>query len=166
VNPQQPPGRQRDVLSTDPTGGADAGWWTVRLSLDPEDSNRGAQLVGMKRSPVFCRERAGLLGRLGGPRAIPLAWLLLTRQTGAGWRGAGGMQLRRHLWMLHRQLGFRDGAVRCQRPTIHKEFDADLVLISPRTISFRSSMSAFEAAAGAEPRRFRGGRGINAVNWN
>jgi len=45
--------RQRDVLSTDPTGDADARVVEVRLSLDPEDSSRVRNLVGMKTITRF-----------------------------------------------------------------------------------------------------------------
>ena len=40
--------RQRDVLSTDPTGDADARIVEVRLALDPSDAKRVQQLSGLK----------------------------------------------------------------------------------------------------------------------
>ena len=40
--------RQRDVLSTDPTGDADARIVEVRLALNPEDAKRVQQLSGLK----------------------------------------------------------------------------------------------------------------------
>jgi len=40
--------RQRDVLSTDPTGDADARIVEVRLALDPADAKRVQQLSGLK----------------------------------------------------------------------------------------------------------------------
>ena len=43
-----PPIRQRDVLSTDPTGDADARIVEVRLALSPEDAKRVQQLSGLK----------------------------------------------------------------------------------------------------------------------
>lgn len=65
-------------------------------------------------------------------RKIPLAWLLLTRQpmrlavalAGIGFAGL----------LMFIQLGFRD-ALFDSSVTIHKLFDADLVLLSPRTTS-------------------------------
>jgi HlyD family secretion protein len=40
--------RQRQVLSTDPTGDADARIVEVRVSLDPDDAQRVRQLTGLK----------------------------------------------------------------------------------------------------------------------
>ncbi len=65
-------------------------------------------------------------------RKIPLSWLLLTRQpmrlavalAGIGFAGL----------LMFIQLGFRD-ALFDSSVTIHKLFDTDLVLISPRTTS-------------------------------
>jgi len=45
INPQV---RQREVLSTDPTGDADARVVEVRVRLDPEDSSRVQRLTGLK----------------------------------------------------------------------------------------------------------------------
>ena len=45
--------RQRDVLSTDPTGDADARIVEVRLALSPEDAKRVQQLSGLKVSARF-----------------------------------------------------------------------------------------------------------------
>ncbi|WP_216902890.1 ABC transporter permease DevC [Synechococcus sp. CCY 9618] len=65
-------------------------------------------------------------------RKIPLAWLLLTRQpmrlavalAGIGFAGL----------LMFIQLGFRD-ALFDSSVTVHKMFDTDLVLLSPRTTS-------------------------------
>lgn len=65
-------------------------------------------------------------------RRIPLAWLLLTRQpmrlavalAGIGFAGL----------LMFIQLGFRD-ALFDSSVTVHKMFDTDLVLLSPRTTS-------------------------------
>lgn len=45
INPQV---RQREVLSTDPTGDADARVVEVRVRLDPEDAQRVQRLAGLK----------------------------------------------------------------------------------------------------------------------
>lgn len=65
-------------------------------------------------------------------RRIPLAWLLLVRQpvrlaialAGIGFAGI----------LMFMQLGFRDGLFDAS-VVIHRLFDADLVLVSPRTMS-------------------------------
>jgi HlyD family secretion protein len=44
----RPQVRQREVLSTDPTGDADARVVEVRLALDPADARRVRSLVGLK----------------------------------------------------------------------------------------------------------------------
>lgn len=72
-------------------------------------------------------------------RRIPLAWLLLVRQpvrlaialAGIGFAGI----------LMFMQLGFRDGLFDAS-VTIHRLFDADLVLVSPRTMS-SISMATF-----------------------
>lgn len=72
-------------------------------------------------------------------RRIPLAWLLLVRQparlaialAGIGFAGI----------LMFMQLGFRDGLFDAS-VIIHRLFDADLVLVSPRTIS-SISMASF-----------------------
>jgi HlyD family secretion protein len=40
--------RQREVLSTDPTGDADARIVEVRVALDPADAQRVRELTGLK----------------------------------------------------------------------------------------------------------------------
>jgi HlyD family secretion protein len=45
INPQI---RQREVLSTDPTGDADARVVEVRVRLDPDDARRVERLAGLK----------------------------------------------------------------------------------------------------------------------
>jgi len=54
-------------------------------------------MVGMKTDHPFCREAGRLLGAALGARAIPLAWLLLTRQPVRLAVALAGHQLRRHL---------------------------------------------------------------------
>ena len=65
-------------------------------------------------------------------RRIPLAWLLLTRQPMRLAVALAGISFAGILMFM--QLGFRDGLFDAS-VTIHKLFDADLVLMSPRTMS-------------------------------
>ena len=65
-------------------------------------------------------------------RRIPLAWLLLTRQPGRLAVALAGIAFAGILMFM--QLGFRDGLFDAS-VTVHKLFDADLVLMSPRTMS-------------------------------
>ena len=61
-------------------------------------------------------------------RKIPLAWLLLTRQPLRILVAIAGIAFAGILMFM--QLGFRDGLFDAS-VTVHKLFDADLVLISP-----------------------------------
>jgi putative ABC transport system permease protein len=65
-------------------------------------------------------------------RRIPLSWLLLTRQPARLAVALAGIAFAGILMFM--QLGFRDGLFDASI-TIHKLFDADLVLLSPRTTS-------------------------------
>ncbi|MFZ0407206.1 MAG: ABC transporter permease DevC [Cyanobium sp.] len=65
-------------------------------------------------------------------RRIPLAWLLLTRQPARLAVALAGIAFAGILMFM--QLGFRDGLFDAS-VTVHKLFDADLVLLSPRTMS-------------------------------
>jgi len=65
-------------------------------------------------------------------RRIPLSWLLLTRQPARLAVALAGIAFAGILMFM--QLGFRDGLFDAS-VTIHKLFDADLVLMSPRTMS-------------------------------
>ncbi len=65
-------------------------------------------------------------------RRIPLAWLLLTRQPVRLAVALAGIAFAGILMFM--QLGFRDGLFEAS-VTVHKLFDADLVLMSPRTMS-------------------------------
>jgi putative ABC transport system permease protein len=72
---------------------------------------------------------------MSGPwshRRIPLAWLLLTRQPARLAVALAGIAFAGILMFM--QLGFRDGLFDAS-VTIHKLFDADLVVLSPRTTS-------------------------------
>ena len=65
-------------------------------------------------------------------RRIPLAWCLLTRQPVRLLVALAGISFAGILMFM--QLGFRDGLFDAS-VTIHKLFDADLVVLSPRTTS-------------------------------
>lgn len=65
-------------------------------------------------------------------RRIPLAWLLLTRQPARLAVALAGICFAGILMFM--QLGFRDGLFDAS-VTLHKLLDADLVMISPRTMS-------------------------------
>ena len=72
-------------------------------------------------------------------RKIPLAWLLLTRQPVRLAIALAGISFAGILMFM--QLGFRDGLFDAS-VTIHRLFDADLVLTSPRSMS-SISMAGF-----------------------
>ena len=65
-------------------------------------------------------------------RRIPLSWMLLTRQPVRLLVALAGISFAGILMFM--QLGFRDGLFDAS-VTIHRMFDADLVLISPRSTS-------------------------------
>jgi putative ABC transport system permease protein len=65
-------------------------------------------------------------------RGIPLAWLLLARQPARLLVALAGIAFAGILMFM--QLGFRDGLFEAS-VTVHKLFDADLVLMSPRSMS-------------------------------
>ena len=65
-------------------------------------------------------------------RHIPLSWLLLTRQPVRLIVALAGISFAGILMFM--QLGFRDGLFDAS-VTVHRRFDADLVLISPRSAS-------------------------------
>ena len=67
-------------------------------------------------------------------RKIPLSWLLLTRQPLRLFVALSGICFAGILMFM--QLGFRDGLFDAS-VTVHKLFDADLVMISPRSMSCR-----------------------------
>ena len=72
-------------------------------------------------------------------RKIPIAWLLLTRQPVRLAIALAGISFAGILMFM--QLGFRDGLFDAS-VTIHRLFDADLVLTSPRSMS-SISMAGF-----------------------
>ncbi len=95
-------------------------------------------------------------------RSIPLAWLLLTRQpvrllvalAGIGFAGI----------LMFMQLGFREGLFDAS-VTVHRKFDADLVMISPRSMS-SISMSGFPRRRLVQAMAHKDVLGITPVNWN
>lgn len=95
-------------------------------------------------------------------RRIPLAWLLLTRQPARLAVALAGIAFAGLLMFM--QLGFRDGLFDAS-VTIHRLFDADLVMISPRSIS-SVGMAGFPrrrlVQAMADPRVI----GTTPVHWN
>ncbi|MFN7898722.1 MAG: ABC transporter permease DevC [Synechococcaceae cyanobacterium] len=95
-------------------------------------------------------------------RRIPLSWLLLTRQPARLAVALAGIAFAGILMFM--QLGFRDGLFDAS-VTIHKLFDADLVLLSPRTMS-SIGMAGFPRRrliqAMADPQV----QGTTPVHWN
>ena len=95
-------------------------------------------------------------------RRIPLAWLLLSRQPLRLFVALAGICFAGILMFM--QLGFRDGLFDAS-VTVHKLFDADLVLISPRSMS-SISMSGFPRRRLVQAMAHRDVVGTTAVNWN
>ena len=95
-------------------------------------------------------------------RKIPLAWLLLTRQPLRLLVAIAGISFAGILMFM--QLGFRDGLFDAS-VTVHKLFDTDLVLISPRSKS-SISMSGFPRRRLIQARASKDVIGTTAVNWN
>jgi putative ABC transport system permease protein len=95
-------------------------------------------------------------------RRIPLAWLLLTRQPARLAVALAGIAFAGILMFM--QLGFRDGLFDAS-VTVHKLFDADLVLISPRTTS-SIGMAGFPRRRLVQTLADPAVRGITPVHWN
>jgi putative ABC transport system permease protein len=95
-------------------------------------------------------------------RRIPLAWLLLTRQPARLAVALAGIAFAGILMFM--QFGFRDGLFDAS-VVIHRRFDADLVIVSPRSTS-SVSMAGFPrrrlVQAMADPEV----AGITPVHWN
>ena len=72
------------------------------------------------------------MNRFWRGRRIPLSWLLLTRQPVRLLVALAGISFAGILMFM--QLGFRDGLFDAS-VTVHRLFDADIVLISPRSAS-------------------------------
>ncbi len=95
-------------------------------------------------------------------RRIPLAWLLLARQPARLAVALAGISFAGILMFM--QLGFRDGLFDAS-VTIHKQFDADLVLISPRTMS-SIAMAGFPRRRLVQAMADPDVAGITPVHWN
>jgi len=95
-------------------------------------------------------------------RRIPLAWLLLTRQPVRLAVALAGISFAGILMFM--QLGFRDGLFDAS-VTIHRLFDADLVLISPRSTS-SVSMAGFPRRRLVQAMADPAVEGITPVHWN
>ncbi|MEY2643866.1 MAG: hypothetical protein RLZZ611_515 [Cyanobacteriota bacterium] len=95
-------------------------------------------------------------------RRIPLAWLLLTRQPVRLAVALAGISFAGILMFM--QLGFRDGLFDAS-VTIHRLFDADLVLISPRSTS-SVSMAGFPRRRLVQAMADPAVQGITPVHWN
>jgi putative ABC transport system permease protein len=95
-------------------------------------------------------------------RRIPLAWLMLTRQPVRLAVALAGIAFAGILMFM--QLGFRDGLFDAS-VTIHKLFDADLVLISPRTMS-SISMAGFPRRRLVQALADPAVTGVTPVHWN
>ena len=103
-----------------------------------------------------------MIHSLWSSRRIPLAWLLLVRQPGRLLVALCGIAFAGILMFL--QLGFRDGLFDAS-VTLHKRFDTDLVMLSPRTMS-SIAMASFPrrrlVQAMADPEV----EGITPLHWN
>ena len=95
-------------------------------------------------------------------RRIPLAWLLLTRQPARLAVALAGIAFAGILMFM--QLGFRDGLFDAS-VTVHKLFDADLVLMSPRTMS-SIGMAGFPRRRLVQVLADPAVRGTTPVHWN
>jgi putative ABC transport system permease protein len=95
-------------------------------------------------------------------RNVPLAWLLLTRQPARLAVALAGIAFAGILMFM--QLGFRDGLFDAS-VVIHKRFDADLVLISPRTTS-SIGMAGFPRRRLVQAMADPDVVGITPVHWN
>lgn len=103
-----------------------------------------------------------MVWRVWQGRRIPLAWLMLTRQPVRLAVALAGIAFAGILMFL--QLGFRDGLFKAS-VTLHRQFDTDLVLISPRTIS-SIAMVPFSRRRLVQTMADPAVRGITPVNWN
>ena len=95
-------------------------------------------------------------------RRIPLSWLLLTRQPLRLFVALSGIAFAGILMFM--QLGFRDGLFDAS-VTVHKLFDADVVLMSTRSMS-SISMASFPKRRLIQTLAHKDVVGITPVNWN
>ena len=94
-------------------------------------------------------------------RRIPLSWLLLTRQPVRLIVALAGISFAGILMFM--QLGFRDGLFDAS-VTVHRRFDADLVLISPRSAS-SVRMAGFPRRRLVQPLADPAVEGVTPVHW-
>ena len=95
-------------------------------------------------------------------RRIPLSWLLLSRQPVRLLVALAGISFAGILMFM--QLGFRDGLFDAS-VTVHRLFDADIVLISPRSTS-SVSMAGFPRRRLVQTMALPEVEGITPVHWN
>ena len=95
-------------------------------------------------------------------RGVPLAWLLLSRQPVRLLIALAGISFAGILMFM--QLGFRDGLFDAS-VTIHRLFDADLVLMSPRSMS-SISMSGFPERRLIQTMAEPEVESVSPVHWN
>ena len=103
-----------------------------------------------------------MIGRFLRGRGIPLASLMLVRQPVRLAVALAGISFAGILMFM--QLGFRDGLFDAS-VTVHRLFDADIVLISPRSTS-SVSMAGFPRRRLVQAMALPEVEGITPVNWN
>ena len=101
------------------------------------------------------------MNRFWRGRRIPLSWLLLTRQPVRLLVALAGISFAGILMFM--QLGFRDGLFDAS-VTAHRLFDADVVLISPRSAS-SVSMEAFPRRRLVQTLADSDVDGVTPVHW-
>ena len=101
------------------------------------------------------------MNRFWRSRRIPLSWLLLTRQPVRLLVALAGISFAGILMFM--QLGFRDGLFDAS-VTAHRLFDADVVLISPRSAS-SVSMEAFPRRRLVQTLADPDVEGVTPVHW-
>ncbi len=101
------------------------------------------------------------MNRFWRGRRIPLSWLLLTRQPVRLLVALAGISFAGILMFM--QLGFRDGLFDAS-VTAHRLFDADVVLISPRSAS-SVSMEAFPRRRLVQTLADPAVDGVTPVHW-
>ena len=103
-----------------------------------------------------------MIGRFLRDRGIPLASLMLVRQPVRLIVALAGISFAGILMFM--QLGFRDGLFDAS-VTVHRLFDADIVLISPRSTS-SVSMAGFPRRRLVQAMALPDVEGITPVHWN
>ena len=103
-----------------------------------------------------------MIGRFLSGRGIPLASLMLVRQPVRLAVALAGISFAGILMFM--QLGFRDGLFDAS-VTVHRLFDADIVLISPRSTS-SVSMAGFPRRRLVQSMALPEVEGITPVHWN